>query len=80
MSRGKTDFTFRGSQYIFNVLAQGLKNAGNHFQSTLLSILSGIPVTVYIDDILLRKYGHGRRAFEAVRTDARQTNKGRVKT
>ncbi len=52
-SRKKTAFTFRGSQYVFNVLAQGLKNAGNHFQSTLLSILSGIPVIVYVDDILL---------------------------
>ncbi len=52
-SREKTAFTFRGDQYLFNVLAQGLKNAGNHFQSTLLTILSGIPVIVYIDDILL---------------------------
>ncbi len=52
-SRGKTAFTFRGNQFEFCVLAQGLKNAGNHFQGTLLSILSGLPVIVYIDDILI---------------------------
>ncbi len=34
-------------------MAQGLKSTGNHFQSTLLTIFSGIPVIVYIDDILL---------------------------
>ncbi len=52
-SQKKTAFTYKGEQFIHKVLPQGFKNSGNHFQAVILDILSGIPVTVYIDDILI---------------------------
>lgn len=52
-SHGKTAFTFGADQYIYNVLPQGYRNVGNVFQSVMLDVLAGIPITVYIDDILM---------------------------
>lgn len=52
-SCGKTAFTFDGDQFVYRFLPQGNRNAGNVFQSSVLEILAGLPVTVYIDDILI---------------------------
>ncbi|MGL5902444.1 MAG: reverse transcriptase domain-containing protein, partial [Cetobacterium sp.] len=52
-SQGKTAFTYQGDQYVYTRLPQGYKNSPNVFQSMMVETLSGLPVTVYIDDILI---------------------------
>lgn len=52
-SRGRTAFTFGGRQFVYNRLPMGLCTAPNVFQAIILDILSELPVSVYIDDILI---------------------------
>ena len=54
MSRLLTALLTPEGVYVFNVLAIGLCNAGDLFESTLCELLSGLPgVTNIADDILV---------------------------
>nr|XP_049598168.1 uncharacterized protein LOC125982043 [Syngnathus scovelli] len=52
-SQGKTAFTHKGKSYVWQRLPQGYKNSPNVFQSAVLQVLSGLDVTVYIDDVFV---------------------------
>ncbi|MGL5687080.1 MAG: reverse transcriptase domain-containing protein, partial [Vagococcus fluvialis] len=52
-SRARTAFTFEGKQYVYNRLPQGFCNSPNVFQAIILEVLEGLPVTAYIDDVLI---------------------------
>jgi len=52
-SMAKTAFTFKTKSYCYTRLPQGYMNSPNAFQSIVVSLMEGLPVTVYIDDLLI---------------------------
>ena len=52
-SQGKTAFTHRGRVYVWQRLPQGYKNSQYVFQSTVMDVLYGLKVTIYIDDVFI---------------------------
>lgn len=51
VSQPKMAFTHKGKSYVWAKLAQGYKNTLNIFQEAVMRVLTGLGVTVYIDDV-----------------------------
>lgn len=46
-------FTHKTQQYVYNRLLQGYCNSFKVFQAVIMEVLHGLPIMIYIDDILL---------------------------
>lgn len=52
-SMAKTAFTFQTKHYCYTRLPQGFMNSPNAFQAIVVRLMEGLPVTVYIDDLII---------------------------